>query len=349
MDKEETIKSGKSKSINEIKSVLINKILELQGSSLDSKEQISTLINFVQSLLGIETIAVYANFANEKINLINSKSGAKQYPLLGQLLETIAEQIDTRQDRYFNSLIPLAELNLKQVSDEDLNTRIYPILSHNTREIYGIVLVNSSKIITSPEERKILLFVLNYISKIIEEYDLENQLDKKDYRLKLLSRLSSSLRGILKPEKAIDIVLKEVHSFLKLENIYYTKWVAQERRLEISQEYIKDKKHSLKGFTHKVSSKNPIMKLLYKNQFMTYKNKNLKKIARVFMGSKEPSVFCYIPVLIRTDLLGVLVLVNTSPYDEINPEDIRIVQEIAGQLAVILNQANLYEDRKSVV
>ena len=347
MDKEETTKSRKSKSTDDIKSVLINKILELQGSSLDSKEQISTLINFVQSLLDIETIAVYANFANEKINLINSKSGAKQYPLLGQLLETIAEQIDVKHDRYFNSLIPLEELNIKQVSDGDLNTRIYPILSHTTRDIYGIILVNGSKILTSPEDKKILLFVLNYISKIIEECDLGNQLDKKDYRLKLLSNLSSSLRGILKPEKAIDIVLKEVHSFLNLEDIYYTKWVSQERRLEISQELVKDKKHSLKGFTHKVNSKNPIIKHLYKNQFMTYKNKNLKKISRVFLGSKEPSVFCYIPVLIRTELLGVLVLVNTSPYAELNSEDIRVVQEIAGQLAVILNQAKLYEESLS--
>lgn len=347
MSEEEISKSRKLKSDNDLKSTLINKILELQGSSLDSKEQIVTLINFVQSLLDIETIAIYANFANEKINLINSKSDAKQYPLLGQLLETIAEQIDLKQSKYFNSLIPLSELNIKQLSHEDMNTRIYPILSQNTKGIYGVILITGSKIITSLEDRKILLFVLNYISKVIEEYDLESQLSRKDYRLKLLSNLSSSLRGILKPEKAIDIVLREVKSFLKLENIYFAKWIVQERRLEVSQDLVTDKKYSLKGFTHKVNSKNPIIKLLYKNQFVTYKNKNLRKISRVFLGSKEPSVFCFIPVLIRTDLLGVLVLVNTSPYSELIPEDIRVVQEIAGQLAVILNQANLYEESLS--
>ena len=67
------------KSEKDIKSILLNKILELQASSLDTKEQIGTLVNFIQSLFEIESIAIYANFANEQINLINSKSGTKQF------------------------------------------------------------------------------------------------------------------------------------------------------------------------------------------------------------------------------------------------------------------------------
>ena len=90
-------KSIKSKQDKDLKSVLLNKILELQGSSMDSKEQIGTLINFVQSLLEIETIAVYANFANQKINLINSKISSKQHSSLGHMIETIGNQIDVTQ------------------------------------------------------------------------------------------------------------------------------------------------------------------------------------------------------------------------------------------------------------
>lgn len=344
------INKPKSESGNlnkDLKSLVLNKILELQGSSFDAKEQVVTLINFVQSLLEIETIAVYANFAKQEINLINSKSGAKQHALLGVMLEALSEYVNNKQIKHPNSLIPLSELNIKKTSDVDSNAYLYPLLSPHAKQIYGIVFLTNPKLINLAEERKILLFVLNYVSKIIEEADLGSQVLTKDYRLKLLSSLSNSLRGTLKPEKAIDIVLKELHGFLKLEDIYFTKWIQSEKRLEITQEITLDKKHSLKGFTHKVSNKNPIIKLLYKNQYMTYKNKNIKKITKVFLGSKEPSMFCMIPVLIRNELLGAIVCVSTAPSSGITLEDLRIAQDISGQLAVILNQSSLYEESLS--
>lgn len=337
----------KEEAEKDLKTILLNKILELQGSSLDAKEQVVTLINFVQSLLEIETVAVYANFVNQEINFINSKSGAKQHSQLGALLETIAEQIDVTHIKYYNSLIPISELNVKNLSEADLNTFVYPIVSPNAKQIYGIVLITNPKLVSLNEEKKILLFILNYITKIIEEADLGNQVTVKDYRLKLLSRLSSSLRGILKPEKAIEIVLKEIYNLLKIEDIYFAKWTAQEKKLEIRQEIVLDEKHSLKRFTHKSSNKNPIIKLLYKNQYMTYKNKNIRKISRVFLGSKQPSLFCMVPVLIRNELLGAIICVSTSSYSEVSTEDLTITQDIAGQLAVILNQANLYEESLS--
>ena len=340
-------KSIKSKQDKDLKSVLLNKILELQGSSMDSKEQIGTLINFVQSLLEIETIAVYANFANQEINLINSKSGTKQHALLGHMIETVASQIDVNQSRYYNSLVPLSELNIKNLSSNDLNTYVYPILSPSAKQIYGIVLITNSRLVNEPEEKKVFLFVLNYITKIIEEADLACEVDAKDDRLHLLSKLSNSLKGILKAEKAVEIVLRDVYEFLKLEDIYFTRWIPQEKRLEITQEIVLDKSHSLKGFTHKVSPKNPIIKLLYKNQYMTIKNKNIKKVSHVFLGSKQPSIFCMVPVLIRNELLGAIVCVSTSPFSEAETEDLRIAHDIAGHLAVILNQAVLYEESLS--
>ncbi|MBI2996796.1 MAG: diguanylate cyclase [Candidatus Melainabacteria bacterium] len=340
-------KSQKNKTIKDLKSLLINKILELQVSSLDAKEQISTLVNFIQSLLEIDTIAVYANFANEEINLINSKTGAKQHNLLGHMLETISEQIEIKQTRYFNSLIPLTELNIKGLSDVDLNTYIYPILSPHAKELYGIVLITNPKLIRTPEEQKIFIFVLNYITKIIEEVDLASQVNAKGDRLKLLSSLSSSLRGLLKSEKAIEIVLKGIHSFLKLDDIYFARWIASKKTIEITQEIVSDKNKSLKGFIHKVSNKNPIIKLLYKNQYMTYKNKNIRRISKIFLQSKKPSIFCILPVLIRNELLGIVVCESTSLHSEVNTEDLRITQDICGQLAVILNQANLYEESLS--
>ncbi len=340
-------KVKKNKTEKDLKAVLLNKILELQGSSLDAKEQIVTLINFAQSLLDIDTIAVYANFVNQEINLINSKTGARQNSHLGLMLETVSEQIDVSQSKYQNSFIPLSELNIQNLSEADKNTYMYPILSSSAHQMYGLVLITSPKLILQDEEKKILLFVLNYVTKVIEEADLGNQVLRKDYRLKLLSKLSSSLRGILKPEKAIDIVLRELHSFLKLEDIYFAKWIPQEKSIGIIQEIVADQKHSLKGFIHKTSIKNPITKLLHKNQYMTYKNKNLRKISRVFLGMKKPTVFCIIPVLIRNELLGAIVCVSTLPQSEATTEDLRITQDISGQLAVILNQATLYEESLS--
>ncbi len=333
----------------DLKSILLNKLLELQVSSLTAKEQISTLINFVQSLLDIETIAVYTNFANEQINMINSRSGAKQYSLLGQLLETIATQIDTKRTTYFNNLIPLSELNIKSPpgSEPDINTYIYPIFSPNAQQLYGIVLITNPKLISSVEDKKIFIFILNYITKIIEEADLSSQVNAKDHRLKLLSKLSGSLRGILKPEKAIDIVLKEVYNFLRVENIYFVRWTSKDKKLELTQEKVDDPKNSLLGFTHKVLPGNPIIKLMYKNQYMSYKNKNVRRISKVFLGNKIPSVFCMVPVLIRNELLGMLVCVSNSSSSQVNIEDLRITQDIAGHLAVILNQATLYEESLS--
>ncbi len=346
--RDDELKIRDAKSFDDLRNILLNKILELQGSSLNGKEQIVTLINFAQTILEIDTVAVYANFANEQINLINSKSGAKQHSMLGYMLEGIANQMDFKSSRYFNSLIPLSELNIKkELSPADQHTYIYPIISPHAKQMYGIILITNPKLINIPERKKILLFILNYITKITEEGDLTSQVNEKDDRLKLLSKLSNSLKGILKAEKAIEIVLKEIYNFLKIEDIYFARWIPQERRLEISQEINSEKNHSLKGLTHVTGQKNPIIKLLYKNQFMSLKNKHVKRLSKVFLKQKEPSVFCMIPVLIRNELLGSIVCVSTSPFTEINNEDYRITQDIAGQLAVILNQASLYEESLS--
>ncbi len=339
--------SKEKKSENDIKSILLNKILELQSSSSDTKEQISTLVNFIQSLFEIESIAIYANFANEQINLVNSKSSTKQFAFLGHVLENIANQITVKDSRFYNSLIPISELAIKNLTDTDLNTFVYPIISPYAKQIFGIILISNPKRINSPEERNSLLFILNYIIKIIEEADLTKQVEAKDERLLLLSRLSNSLRGILKPEKAIDIVLKGIHNFLKLDDIYFAKWTPKEKRLEIIQEIVIEEKHSLKGFTHKVSSNNPIVKLLYKNQYMTLKNKNIKRISRVFLYNAKPSLFFILPVIIRNELLGAIICTRISTSTEATTEDLRITQDIAGHLAVILNQANLYEESLS--
>ena len=340
-------KESKNKLEKDIKLVILNKILELQASSLDTKEQISTLVNFIQSLFKIEGIAIYANFANEQINLITSKSSTRQFAFLGHVLESIANQIDIKDSRFYNSLIPISELNIQNLADADLNTFIYPIISPHAKQIFGIILIDNPKQINLPEERSALLFILNYIIKIIEESDLSKQVEAKDERLLLLSRLANSLRGILKPEKAIDIVLKGIHSFLKLDDIYFAKWVLKGRRLEIIQEIVTGEKHSLKGFTHKVSTNNPIVKLLYKNQYMTLRNKNIRRISKVFLYNLKPSLFFILPVIIRNELLGAIVCVRTSDSIDATTEDLRITQDIAGHLAVILNQANLYEESLS--
>lgn len=339
-------KSSEQKSRADLDSQILNKLLELQGSSLNAKEQISTLINHIQSSLGIETIAVYTNFAKEQINLISSKAGAKQHSKLGHMLEIISEQIDTNQTRYYNSLIPLSELNIQGLTEEDLNTFVYPILSPHAKQIYGIILITSSKLISIPNAKTILLFTLNYITKLIEEADLANQVTAKGEKLELLSKLSNSLRGVLKADKAIDIVLKGIHDFLKLDDIYFAHWNSKEKKLEITQEIVTDQKHSLAGFIHRATSKNPIIKLLYKNQYMTYKNKNMRKISRVFLGKKQPSIFCMIPVIIRNELLGTIICLGTNS-PEASTEDLRITLDIAGQLAVILNQSKLYEESLS--
>ena len=331
----------------DLKTALLNKILELQGSSLDAKELIGTLITFAQSLLGIDTVAIYANFANHEINLINSSQGTKQYTHLGHLIELIAESVDVQSPKYYNSLIPASELNIKNLSEAEENTYIYPIVSPNARQIYGVVLLTNLRLLPSNDEYKILLFVLNYITKIIEEADLSFQVDSKDSKLRLLSELSASLRGMLKADKAIEIVLDRIYKFLNLDDIYFARWISAEKRLEINHEIVFDEKHTLKGFNHKVSKNNPLIKLLMKNQHMTYNNKNVKKISRVFLGRQEPSIFCLMPVIIRNELLGTIICISTKPNAEASIEDVRVVLDIAGQLAVILNQSNLYEESLS--
>ena len=324
-----------------------DKILELQSSNLSSKGQVLTLLDFIQTLFGIDTLAAYANFGKQEINLLNSKSGLKQHALLGYMIENIAEQLTNKELGYFSNLIHISELNIKMTLPVKDDTYVYTFCSSQTKQIYGLVLLTSSLLVKSFEEKKVLLFALNYITKIIEESDLNFQTKEKDNKLKLLSTLYSSLRGVLKSERAIEIVLKEIYSFLKLENIYYVKFSNKEKRLEILSEIVFGKKYSLKGFTHKVNSKNPIVKLLYKNQYITQKNKNLRKIIKVFLGNKEPSLFLVLPVIIRNELLGLIVCVSTLPFNEISLEDLRITHDISGQLAVILNQSAMYEESLS--
>lgn len=342
------IKSEKiEKDKGDLKSRVLNKILELQRSSLDAKEQISTLTNFVQSVFNIETIAIYVNFANQEINQLSSTKGVKQYPILGQIIESIGQQVNVSSPECFSNLISVSELNLKNLSEIDKKTYVYPIVSSVTKQVYGILLITNSHLTSSQEERRILLFALNYISKIIVEADLVFNVNAKEERLKLLSDLSGALRGTLKSERAVEIVLKRIYDFLKLENIYFAKWISLEKRLEISQEIISTPKSTLKGFTHKVSSKNPIIRLLYKNQYMTYRNKNIRRISRIFLGNKIPSTLCIIPIVVRGELIGTIICVGKQNEIEAKVEDLRLVLDIAGQLGVILNQSSLYEESLS--
>lgn len=337
----------KEKSDRDLKPLVIEKILELQGSSLSPKEQIGTLINFCQSIFDIETIAVYANFANDQINLISSKGKSKQHSLLGHMIENIASYINVNESRYYNSLIPLSELNIKNLSQIDLNTFVYPIVSPYAKQIYGVVVIVNLPFVSATSIKNLLLFVLNYITKITEGADLSTQVLSKQDKLNLLSKLSNSLRGVIKAEKAIDIVLKGIYNFLRLEDIYFARLIPNEKRLEVTQEIVRDKDHSLMRFTHKFSSQNPIIKLLYKNQFMTLKNKNVRRFSKVFMKDQIPTLFSMIPVIIRNELLGSIICVSTLPSSFSSTEDLQITQDISGQLAVILNQANLYEESLS--
>lgn len=339
-------KSTKGREEKDLKSLLLNKILSLQSELHNPHEQISSLINFIQSSFEIETVAIYANFSNQKLNLVNSKATSKHHEYIGQMIETIAEQIDLYQQRYSNSLIPISELNIKNLSENDLNTYVYPILSAVSKQIYGIVLITNPKQINRPEEKNICLFVLNYISKIIEDAELASEVNAQDERLNLLSKLTSLLKGILKSDKAIEIVLKEIFNFLRLEDIYFAKWLPQEKKFEITQEITSNKNHSLLGFTHRVNPKNPIVRLLFKNQYLTYKNKNIRKLSRVFLGSKKPSLFCFMPVLARNEMLGAVICLGNSSI-EVKTDDLRITKDIASHLAVILNQASLYEESLS--
>ena len=331
----------------DLKSVLLNKILELQGSSLTAKEQINTLLAFVQSVFEVESIGIYANFAGEKINIVSSGYSKKDYSYLGNIIEKLAEQINTKESRFVNSLIPVSELNVQNTASIDQNTYVYPILSPIAKQMYGILLICNPKKLNTVDEKRILLFTLNYIIKIIEEADLSNQVEAKDERLLLLSKLSSSLRGILKPEKAIEIVLKGIYDFLRLDNIYFAKWHSKERRFEIIHEITKEPSHSLKGFNHKASRNNPIVRLLYKNQYMTFRNKNIRRISNLFLRKIEPSLLCMLPVCMRTELLGSIICLRTTHAIEGSSEDLRITQDITGHLGVILNQASLYEESLS--
>ena len=87
------------------------------------------------------------------------------------MLENIANQINIKEARYYNSLIPLSELDIKDLTEADLNTYVYPIISPNAKQIYGIVLITHSKLATHLEAKRTLLFLLNYITKVIEEAD----------------------------------------------------------------------------------------------------------------------------------------------------------------------------------
>jgi len=343
----ENPKEIKEKSSKDLKSIIIDKILELQGSSLSPKEQIGTFLNFCQSVFQIETIATYANFASEEINLISSKGNTKQHSLLGHMIENIANHVNLNDSRYYNSLVPLSELNIQNLAQIDLNTFVYPIVSPHAKQIYGVVVIVNPRSINTGEVKNLFLFVLNYITKIIEEADLSAQITIKSDRLRLVSRLSNSLRANLKADKAVDVVLKEIHGFLKLEDIYFAGVLSQEKRFEVVQEIVISPDHSLKGFIHKLNMFNPIIKLLYKNQFLTYKNKNVRRFSKVFLKDRIPSVFAIIPVFVRNELLGLIVCVSTSPYSLTSTEDMQVTQDIAGHLAVVLNKASLYEESLS--
>ena len=108
-------KSKQTEDTTDLKSKLLNKVLELQGSTLSIEEQINSLINFVQALLEIDSIAVYSNFAGKQINITSSHGPLEQHSKLGYLIELVAEGIDYKSSKYFNSLIPISELNIKNL------------------------------------------------------------------------------------------------------------------------------------------------------------------------------------------------------------------------------------------
>jgi len=245
---------------------------------------------------------------------------------------------------------PLAELN-DFISSEakDLGIQTYLCIPLKSKEnLIGLMVLASMEPNHFTEENiELLSSIANQVGVGIENVQLYLKETSKARRLRVINQIGLKITSFLDIEK----VLEEVISLLYSELSYYgvTIGLIQKDRFIIKSVYEDDKgKHSLHNHDLDLKEKSIMGWVAENNQPLLVRDVNSDLCYYYFEGLKDTRSELAVPIELQGKVLGVLD-VQSKIIDAIENEDLQLLQSIANQTAVALENARLYANSEKKI
>ncbi len=245
---------------------------------------------------------------------------------------------------------PLAELN-DFISSEakDLGIQTYLCIPLKSKEnLIGLMVLASVEPNHFTEENiDLLSSIANQVGVGIENVQLYLKETNKARRLRVINQIGLKITSILEIEK----VLEEVINLLYSELSYYSVTIGliQKDKFIIKSVYEEDKgKHSSHNHYLDLKEKSIIGWVVENNQPLLVRDVHSDPRYYYFEGLKDTRSELAVPIELQGKILGVLD-VQSNKIDFFEDEDLQLLQSIANQAAVALENARLYANSEKKI
>ncbi|MCJ7498200.1 MAG: GAF domain-containing protein, partial [candidate division Zixibacteria bacterium] len=250
---------------------------------------------------------------------------------------------------WLTNRMPSESKNLLTSVAKTLGVQSYICLPLKSKEnLIGLMVLGSKELNHFNEENlELLSSIANQIGVGIENVQLYLKETNKARRLRVINQIGLKSTSILDIEK----VLEEVISLLYSELSYYcvTIGLIQKDKIIIKSVYEDDRgKNSLHNLNLDSKEKSIIGWVAKNNQPLLVRDVNSDPRYYYFEGLKDTRSELAVPIELQGKILGVLD-VQSNKIDFFEDEDLQLLQSIANQAAVALENARHYANSEKKI
>jgi len=235
------------------------------------------------------------------------------------------------------------KFSLKWTKKEGLISVIsLPILSHRKNSGTINIYFRKQHSFTQAEKKIISLFA-NFSSAAISNATLFGDRQRKIGALEALNLIGQKISSVSDFESLVEVIYGETSKIMKTENFYLALYNKEKNEINFiiyveEGERLKRRKRKLKkGLTeYVIRTQQPL--LLPKKVVQKAKKKGLKALGR------HAKCWLGVPILYGKKVLGVIGVQDYEKEEIYDEDDMRVLQTIANQAAVAIENSRLYEE-----
>jgi two-component system NtrC family sensor kinase len=328
----------------------INSVISTVSKTMDLKLILDNTLKVIKQI----TKADYATIQFVKGNKLYLESSlgfdteileeAKAIPINDPAMEKLLNP-----SNWLVNSTPLESKNQLTLLVKSLGIQSYICLPLKSKEnLIGLLGLASKELNHFTEENvDFLSSIASQIGVGIENVQLYLKETNKARRLRVINQIGLKITSFLEIEK----VLEEVISLLYSELSYYgvTIGLIQKDRFIIKSVYEDDKgKHGLHNHDLDLKEKSVVGWVAENNQPLSLKDVHSDPRYYYFEGLKHTRSELAVPIELQGKVLGVLD-VQSDEIDAFEDEDLQLLQSIANQAAVALENAKLYANSEKKI
>ncbi|MDP3025112.1 MAG: GAF domain-containing protein [candidate division Zixibacteria bacterium] len=336
------------KKVNELSA--INSVISTISQTMDLK----LILNDVLKIIRLITKADYVDIHLKKGNKLFLGASYGLEPSLQEKIRAlnldepgVKKLIDP--SNWFVNKKPSDEKNLMTLLAETLGVQSYLCLPLKSKENFiGLIVLSSKEHNHFTEENiEFLSSIATQIGVGIENVQLYVKETNKARRLRVINQIGLKITSILEIEKVLEEVIRLLYSELN----YYavTIGLIQKDRLIIKSMYEDDKgKYNIHNHNLELKEKSILGWVAKSNRTLLVEDVNSDPRYYHFNGLRETKSELAVPIELQGKVLGVLDAQSNriAGFDE---EDLQLLQSVANQTAVALENARLYANSEKKI